>query len=68
MGPPQRPGAARELARLIRDSKLDILHTHTPKPGVIGRIIGRLARVPVVVNTCHGLWARRTTPCPSVAP
>ncbi|WP_282005393.1 glycosyltransferase family 4 protein [Propioniciclava sinopodophylli] len=47
-----------ELFRTIRGLKLDVLHTHTPKAGVMGRIAGRLARVPVVVNTCHGLWAR----------
>lgn len=47
-----------ELARVIRRLRLDVLHTHTPKAGVMGRIAGRLAGVPVVVNTCHGLWAR----------
>ncbi|MEO7268500.1 MAG: glycosyltransferase, partial [Knoellia sp.] len=36
----------------------DVLHTHNPKTGVMGRIAGRLAGIPVVVNTCHGLWAR----------
>ena len=42
------------------------MHTHTPKPGIYGRLGGRAARVPVVVNTVHGLyataedsWARR---------
>ena len=45
----------------------DIVHTHNPKPGVYGRIAARLAKVPAVVNTVHGLyaqptdsWARRT--------
>lgn len=47
-----------ELVRTIRMLKLDVIHTHTPKAGVMGRIAGRLAGVPVVVNTCHGLWAR----------
>lgn len=54
--------AARQLARIIRVLELDVLHTHNPKTGVLGRIIGRLARVPVVVNTCHGLWARHDDP------
>jgi glycosyltransferase involved in cell wall biosynthesis len=49
--------AARELWRVIRDLELDVLHTHNPKTGVIGRVLGRLAGVPVVVNTCHGLWS-----------
>ena len=29
----------------------------TPSPGVYGRVVGRLARVPVIVNTVHGLYA-----------
>jgi glycosyltransferase involved in cell wall biosynthesis len=49
--------AARELWSTLRRLDLDVLHTHTPKAGVLGRVLGRLARVPVVVNTCHGLWA-----------
>lgn len=47
-----------ELIKTLRALKLDVIHTHTPKAGVMGRIAGRLAGVSVVVNTCHGLWAR----------
>lgn len=50
--------AFRALVRTLRDLDLDVLHTHNPKTGVMGRIAGRLAGIPVVVNTCHGLWAR----------
>ncbi|WP_370460035.1 glycosyltransferase [Nostocoides sp. F2B08] len=46
-----------DLWRTLRSLDLDVLHTHNPKTGVMGRITGRLAGVPVVVNTCHGLWA-----------
>ncbi|MGN6330780.1 MAG: glycosyltransferase family 4 protein [Motilibacteraceae bacterium] len=49
--------AARELVGVLRRLRLDVLHTHTPKGGVLGRVLGRIARVPVVVDTCHGLWA-----------
>jgi glycosyltransferase involved in cell wall biosynthesis len=58
--------AAAELYQLLRRLRPDIVHTHTPKPGIYGRLGGRAARVPVVVNTVHGLyataedsWARR---------
>jgi glycosyltransferase involved in cell wall biosynthesis len=51
-----------ELARSLRRLRLDVLHTHNPKTGVFGRIVGRLAGVPVVVNTCHGLWLRPNDP------
>ena len=47
-----------ELVRTLRSLNLDVLHTHNPKTGVMGRVAGRLAGIPVVVNTCHGLWAK----------
>ena len=54
--------AARELAAVIRRLRPDVLHTHTPKAGVLGRVLGRTLRVPVVVDTCHGLWTRPDQP------
>ncbi len=48
--------AAVGLVRGLRRLRPDVLHTHTPKAGVLGRVVGRLTGVPVVVNTCHGLW------------
>ncbi|HEX6570281.1 MAG TPA: glycosyltransferase [Acidimicrobiales bacterium] len=54
--------AAIELWRILRRERPDVLHTHNPKPGLYGRIVGRLARVPVVVNTCHGLYFTETDP------
>lgn len=52
--------AAREFYQLCRELQPDIVHTHNPKPGVYGRIAARLARVPLVVNTVHGLYAQPT--------
>ena len=49
--------AARELYGILRRERVDVLHTHNPKPGLYGRVVGRLARVPVIVNTVHGLYA-----------
>ncbi len=49
--------AARALWSILRKIRPDVLHTHNPKPGVYGRIVGRLAGVPLVVNTVHGLYA-----------
>ncbi len=49
-----------ELYRLFRRLRPDVVHTHNPKPGVYGRIAARLARVPLVVNTQHGLYAQPT--------
>lgn len=49
--------ALAELCALFRRLRPDIVHTHNPKPGVYGRLAARLAQVPVVVNTVHGLYA-----------
>jgi glycosyltransferase involved in cell wall biosynthesis/ribosomal protein S18 acetylase RimI-like enzyme len=49
--------ALAELVALLRRERFDLVHTHNPKPGVLGRIAGRLAGVPLVVNTVHGLYA-----------
>jgi glycosyltransferase involved in cell wall biosynthesis len=49
-----------ELSRLLSALEPDIVHTHNPKPGVYGRIAARLAKVPAVVNTVHGLYAQPT--------
>lgn len=50
--------ATRELRSLFDHLQPDIVHTHNPKPGVIGRPLGRMCRVPIVVNTVHGLYAQ----------
>jgi glycosyltransferase involved in cell wall biosynthesis len=56
--------AARSLWRTLRRERPDVLHTHNPKPGVYGRVLGRLARVPLVVHTTHGLYAAPDDPLP----
>jgi glycosyltransferase involved in cell wall biosynthesis len=54
--------AARELWQILRRESVDVLHTHNPKPGIYGRIVGRLARVPIIVNTVHGFYATPDDP------
>lgn len=48
-------GAVREIYRLCRRERFDIVHTHSTKPGVVGRIAATLARTPRVIHTVHGL-------------
>ena len=54
--------AAVDLWRILRRERPTVLHTHNPKPGVYGRVVGRLAGVPIVVNTVHGLYATEDDP------
>jgi lipopolysaccharide/colanic/teichoic acid biosynthesis glycosyltransferase/glycosyltransferase involved in cell wall biosynthesis len=46
-----------ELCAILRRERFDLVHLHNPKPGVMGRIAARAARVPCVINTVHGLYA-----------
>ena len=50
------------LWRILRKERPDVIHTHTPKPGLYGRVIGRIAGVPAVLNTVHGLYATPDDP------
>lgn len=44
------------LYRVMRRERFTIVHTHTPKPGLLGQLAARLAGVPIVVNTLHGFY------------
>ena len=44
-----------KLFLFFRKNKFDIVHTHSSKAGVIGRIAAFIARVPVIIHTIHGL-------------
>ena len=46
--------AIREIARVLRLERPDILHTHSSKAGVLGRIAAFLCRVPIRIHTFHG--------------
>lgn len=59
--------AIRRLEAFLRRERFDALHAHTPIAGLIGRIAGSRAGVPLRLYTAHGFyfhermapWARR---------
>jgi len=56
-----------ELVALLRHLRPTIVHTHNPKPGLYGRVAARVAHVPVIVNTVHGLYAQPDSALPKRA-
>lgn len=44
-----------KLFRLIRAGRYHIVHTHSSKAGVLGRIAAKLAGTPIIVHTLHSL-------------
>jgi|SRR3989344_1461906 len=45
-----------KLFLYFRKEKFDIVHTYTPKAGVLGRIAARLAGIPIVIHTSFGFY------------
>jgi glycosyltransferase involved in cell wall biosynthesis len=59
LGPELRPGsdvhALGEIARIVRDFRPHIVHTHTAKAGFVGRFAALAVRPrPIVIHTYHG--------------
>jgi glycosyltransferase involved in cell wall biosynthesis len=54
--------AARELERLFKQRRFDLVHTHTSKPGILARLAARRAGVPWVIHHVHTFAFHDHTP------
>ena len=54
ISPWRDPLAFRELCRIFRAERPEIVHTHSSKAGILGRLAARRAGVPLVIHTIHG--------------
>lgn len=50
------------LVQLMRAQAYDLVHVHTPIAAVLGRIAAKLAGIPTIVYTSHGLPFHQLTP------
>jgi glycosyltransferase involved in cell wall biosynthesis len=46
--------ALRQLEKILRRQKPAIVHTHSGKAGILGRLAARRAGVPAIIHTIHG--------------
>jgi glycosyltransferase involved in cell wall biosynthesis len=46
--------ALRKLEALLREQKPDLVHTHSGKAGILGRLAARRAGVPIIIHHIHG--------------
>ena len=45
-----------EIYIFIKKKQIDIVHTHSSKAGIVGRLAARLAKVKIIAHTVHG-WS-----------
>jgi glycosyltransferase involved in cell wall biosynthesis len=43
-----------EIYNFIKNHNIDIVHTHSSKAGIIGRLAAKLAKVKIIIHTVHG--------------
>ncbi len=56
--------AVRDLRRVVRSFRPDVVHTHSSKAGILGRFAAHREKVPAVVHTVHGFGFTPLQPPP----
>jgi glycosyltransferase involved in cell wall biosynthesis len=56
--------ARRDLARTLAAIGPEVVHTHSSKAGILGRLAARDVGIPTIVHTIHGMSFNRTQPLP----
>jgi len=49
-------GCLFKLCSYFKKEKFDIVHTHTPVPGLLGQLAAKKTGVPIIINTIHGFY------------
>jgi len=45
-----------EIYYFIKKNRIQIVHTHSSKAGILGRLAAKLAKTPIIIHTVHG-WS-----------
>ncbi|MDD5644825.1 MAG: glycosyltransferase family 4 protein [bacterium] len=44
-----------KLVKILKEGRYDIVHTHSSKAGILGRLAAKKARIKTIIHTIHGL-------------
>ena len=47
--------AIKELYGIFKLYKFDIIHTHSTKPGILGRLVAKILKTNLIIHTIHGI-------------